>query len=358
MIAGGIAGLTVDLALYPLDTLKTRLQSSEGFLKAGGFRGVYRGMQSVALGSAPGSAAFFVAYEQSAPYFAQLVGQNNTRQISGKDYSIPATSPIGHMMAAMFGEFTACLIRVPTDQLKMKMQTNQYPSLRTAMASVSSNPSSLYTGFATTLTREIPFSMIQFPLYEALKRKLHDHRFCHAQDNLGYTYQEALNYATVSPVYSSFIGAFVGFVAAALTTPLDVSRTRIMLGRDPYGEKYSKNTISTMKRIYVEGCRLEKALHEETTKQASLKSQNVTSLTADQIKDLVTQREQKTYPQLMPGEINKFYKGGVNSLFRGVVPRTMWISIGGCVYFGAFETAKSFLHKNPIVGSSSTKFTD
>lgn len=54
MQAGGLAGTSVDVALFPLDTLKTRLQSSEGFLKAGGFNGVYRGLGSVVVGSAPG----------------------------------------------------------------------------------------------------------------------------------------------------------------------------------------------------------------------------------------------------------------------------------------------------------------
>ena len=43
LISGGIAGTTVDVALYPLDTIKTRLQSSQGFIKAGGFKGVYSG---------------------------------------------------------------------------------------------------------------------------------------------------------------------------------------------------------------------------------------------------------------------------------------------------------------------------
>lgn len=50
---GCVAGPVVDIALYPIDTVKTRLQSAEGFFKAGGFKGVYRGLSSAALGSAP-----------------------------------------------------------------------------------------------------------------------------------------------------------------------------------------------------------------------------------------------------------------------------------------------------------------
>lgn len=31
---------------------------------------------------------------------------------------------------------------------------------------------------------------------------------------------------------------------------------------------------------------------------------------------------------------------GVGRLFSGIVPRVFWISIGGFVFFGSFETAK------------------
>ena len=48
LISGGIAGTTVDVALYPLDTIKTRLQAPQGFLKAGGFSGVYKGLSAAA----------------------------------------------------------------------------------------------------------------------------------------------------------------------------------------------------------------------------------------------------------------------------------------------------------------------
>ena len=51
--AGGIAGTAVDISLFPLDTIKTRLQSSLGFWKAGGFRGIYKGVSSAAIGSFP-----------------------------------------------------------------------------------------------------------------------------------------------------------------------------------------------------------------------------------------------------------------------------------------------------------------
>ena len=56
LASGGLAGITVDVVLFPLDTIKTRMQSAQGFAAAGGFRGVYRGLASAAAGSAPAGA--------------------------------------------------------------------------------------------------------------------------------------------------------------------------------------------------------------------------------------------------------------------------------------------------------------
>lgn len=44
----------MDLLFFPIDTVKTRLQSAHGFLRAGGFSGIYKGVGSVVVGSAPG----------------------------------------------------------------------------------------------------------------------------------------------------------------------------------------------------------------------------------------------------------------------------------------------------------------
>lgn len=51
--SGGIAGLVVDVVLFPIDTIKTRLQSEKGLWRSGGFRGIYNGLGPAAAGSAP-----------------------------------------------------------------------------------------------------------------------------------------------------------------------------------------------------------------------------------------------------------------------------------------------------------------
>ena len=119
LIAGGLAGTSVDLALFPIDTLKTRLQSPHGFLAAGGFSGVYRGVMAAAAGSAPGAALFFGTYEAMKPRIAAM--QNSYYGGESSSRSSPALT---HMAAASIGESAACLVRVPTEVIKSKMQTN------------------------------------------------------------------------------------------------------------------------------------------------------------------------------------------------------------------------------------------
>ncbi len=71
--AGGLAGTSVDLLFFPIDTLKTRLQSAQGFARAGGFVGVYKGIGSVVVGSAPGGedydACIIAIFKQEQPRY-------------------------------------------------------------------------------------------------------------------------------------------------------------------------------------------------------------------------------------------------------------------------------------------------
>ena len=81
MVAGGLAGISVDIALFPLDTVKTRLQSSQGFWKSGGFGGIYRGLGSAAAGSFPTAALFFVVYETSKPVSADCAQRSGVQAL-------------------------------------------------------------------------------------------------------------------------------------------------------------------------------------------------------------------------------------------------------------------------------------
>lgn len=262
--AGAVAGTTVDTSLYPLDTLKTRLQSSTGFFAAGGFRGVYAGIGSAFAGSAPGAALFFVTYDG-------IKRSDFAKTVSGK---LGAGDAGIHMLAASLGEVAACAVRVPTEVVKQRAQAKQFPSSAAALRSILATRQShgvgamareLYRGWGITVMREVPFTVIQFPLWEGLKR------WSAARDGR----------AEATALESAVLGAFSGAIAAGATTPLDVLKTRMMLARER---------------------------------------------------------------QSIAGLVGKIYKEeGTGAFFRGVGPRTMWISIGGAVFLGSYQWASNTL---------------
>uniref|UniRef100_A0A7S0UF31 Mitochondrial carrier protein n=1 Tax=Pseudo-nitzschia delicatissima TaxID=44447 RepID=A0A7S0UF31_9STRA len=285
LVAGGCAGTSVDVALFPIDTLKTRMQSPQGFVKAGGFRGVYNGLGAAAVGSAPGAALFFSSYETCKPIIRRW-----QQSLGGHGDSGMRNPAISHMVAASIGESAACLVRVPTEVIKAKMQTNAAnasslsKTFRLVLEEKASGPlggftGGLYRGYGITLMREIPFAMIQFPIYEFLKK---------------YWTENLRGGVPVNPLQAAACGSFGGAIAAAATTPLDVVKTRLMLGADKDGKLY-EGALDVIRRTAAE---------------------------------------------------NPDRKWVV--FFSGIQPRVMWISIGGFVFFGAYEGFKTGL--SPVLG--------
>lgn len=88
--SGGFAGLAVDVTLFPLDTIKTRLQSVQGFKNSGGFSGIYRGLGAVVAGSVPTAALFFFSYEMFKSTVGPMVHEKY--------------SPLVYLAAASVGE--------------------------------------------------------------------------------------------------------------------------------------------------------------------------------------------------------------------------------------------------------------
>lgn len=199
-----MAGTAVDLSLYPLDTIKTRLQSRGGFFANGGWAGIYRGVGSVILGSAPGAALFFVVYDGVKAY--------------GKVDGATGSTAGRQMMAASMGEIAACAVRVPTEVVKQRAQAGQFPSSMEAFRAVIAKDGfrGLYRGWGITVMREVPFTVIQFPLWEWMKK----------------TEAERIGEPKVGWVKSAIFGSVAGGFAAGVTTPLDVLKTRLMLAKE------------------------------------------------------------------------------------------------------------------------------
>lgn len=77
------------------------------------------------------------------------------------------------MLAASAGEVNACLIRVPVEIVKQRRQAG-YSTYTSSMAVIKQTWNlegfkGFYRGYSTTVMREIPFSLIQFPIWERLK---------------------------------------------------------------------------------------------------------------------------------------------------------------------------------------------
>ena len=70
-----------------------------------------------------------------------------------------------------------------------------------------------YRGYGTTVMREVPFSALQFPIFEGLKQSWSNYQG-----------------SPVDSLQVGLCGSVAGAIAAATTTPLDVTKTRLMLG--------------------------------------------------------------------------------------------------------------------------------
>lgn len=162
LISGGFAGFVVDVCLFPIDTIKTRLQSEKKFWKAGGFSGIYRGLSPVAAGSVPSAALFFCTYESAKSILTPYASSNQLHFV--------------HMSSAAIAEVVACVVRVPVEIAKQRRQVLSSELRNRSAISILRHAyqtdgirKGIYRGFGATIFREIPFAFIQYPLWEYLK---------------------------------------------------------------------------------------------------------------------------------------------------------------------------------------------
>ncbi|XP_022662076.1 mitoferrin-2-like isoform X2 [Varroa jacobsoni] len=210
MLAGAAAGIMEHCVMYPLDSVKTRLQSlrpSAGARYTGVMDGLYkmvrhegmlrpvRGMSAVVMGSGPAHALYFSTYEKLKRKLS-----TNQRQ----------SNPLSQCVAGGLATIMHDSVMNPAEVVKQRMQVygSPYKNCMECLGHIwrSEGMRAFYRSFTTQLSMNIPFQCIHFVAYEFLQEMTNPTR-------------------TYNPSAHMISGALAGALASAATTPLDVCKT-------------------------------------------------------------------------------------------------------------------------------------
>lgn len=210
MIAGSIAGFAEHVCFYPIDTIKTHVQCNKcgivvnsssswqvtsNMIRNEGVMRLWRGVSAMFAGCIPAHAAYFSVFEASK----RALGAD-------KDGHHPVQAAASGAMASISHD----VLMTPFDLVKQRMQLSNYNSMYDCMKQVVRNEgfSALYVSFPTTLMMNIPYGCIMVAVNESAKKMLNP------------TGKYSFSNSIVA-------GCCAGAIAAALTTPLDVLKTRL-----------------------------------------------------------------------------------------------------------------------------------
>ena len=286
MVAGALAGTTEHTAMFPLDTIKTRMQTASrvipnpavaaatkaspgggglgrpslgttllappryvsssmrsaasSLLRAEGVAGLYRGVAAVAAGAGPAHAVYFATYEKvkaSAMARRKRVSEGDAPPTVLDDVSPEVLYAFAGACATIVGD----AVQTPVDTIKQRLQMSDSPykgvwdcARRTVREQ---GPGALYRSCPTTLAMNVPFTAIHFSAYESSKRFLGERLRLEGGE------MEEESFLTQFTA-----GGFAGGLAAACTTPLDVVKTRMQthceLAECPEMTNVKKRTLS------------------------------------------------------------------------------------------------------------------
>jgi solute carrier family 25 (mitochondrial iron transporter), member 28/37 len=211
--AGALAGIAEHTLIFPLDSLKTRLQvfvvdpaaryssSSDALRRIYTTEGVmrlWRGVISMVAGAGPAHAVYFATYEQCK----RLLG-------IGEEGKAGTAAPWRSSIAGAAATTAADAFMNPFDVVKQRMQMHlsPYSGIFDCFKKLYLQEGfrAFYRSYPTTLLLNIPFHSIQFPVYERLRSKFGKH----------------------SSLAHIFAGGIAGGIAGFLTTPIDVIKTTL-----------------------------------------------------------------------------------------------------------------------------------
>ncbi|KAG2230022.1 mitochondrial carrier domain-containing protein [Thamnidium elegans] len=200
--AGALAGIAEHCAMYPVDSIKTRMQVITSVTEKAvkqppvTLRNLWKGVNSVVLGAGPAHALHFATYEYCKDYF----GANGNGH-----------HPLASAAAGACATLVHDGLMNPFDVVKQRMQLRDsaYKTIRECARSVYAKEgfTAFYISLPTTLVMSVPFQSIQFATYEFFRKVLNP---------------DGPHYDPKSHVIA---GALAGAIASSVTTPLDVIKT-------------------------------------------------------------------------------------------------------------------------------------
>jgi hypothetical protein len=233
---GAAAGVIGTCFIFPLDIIKTRLQSGQGgtrnpiisatnLFQKSGIRGFYKGILPNLIGVTPEKAIKLAINESVRERYTLPNGKIALRHeiLAGSlagFFQVIATNPMELIKIRM--QLQAML---PVEERQTTMQVIRHLGI-----------SGVYRGTPATLLRDVPFSFIMFPLYSNIKDYLTD---ANGHISMGNTLLS---------------GAVAGAVSSGAVTPMDVVKTRLQIkgGADLYGSNLS-SIPRCFKAVYTEG---------------------------------------------------------------------------------------------------------
>lgn len=208
LLAGAFAGIMEHTVLFPIDAIKTRIQSASGqsvsrsilsqisrISSLEGSLALWKGVQSVILGAGPAHAVYFATYEFT------------------KDYLIPEEEketyqPVKTAISGAMATIAADALMNPFDTLKQRLQLNTQASVWDLTKRIyrTEGISAFYVSYPTTLVMNVPFAAFNFMIYDTASKFF----------NPTHTY---------NPFIHCLCGGLSGATCAAVTTPLDCIKT-------------------------------------------------------------------------------------------------------------------------------------